>query len=553
MHRGDKGGLFIANGFGKWLLERRNVIERVEKARAEQLIDEPAGSTSVYLSGCRGMGKTCTLALLARHFSSQGWEVFWFSTASAIPMDIGGVFEKHAQESPNKNIAVIVDEVAANPNAALFNALLKGNFPNVLVLGAAVPRFMPTGSTSTFRECFRFGDLVLRSHDVDVQGLVEHWQALVSADGIDKDVVRDVCNYIISYCGGHVYPVLAFMEHFFTTDEGKKVLSGGRDTFVVYFRSAGFYQSRLFRKVCTRCFSYEMTVDAESKRSFFRMLSGQGDSTDFTTVARLGWWDPDKNNVVSALLLNECLAWVGANEETGVGKRDKRVDGTESSQEKLKALVIEGLSRMQPCDFESHSKKWRIENALSFNWATRAWSAYRNLHLSYQEPQGGTWVDFFVNGSINGAVEVLRDATQRQSPSAKPGSQDIDEHLERFTSGQYAIENFVLLNFAMTYRRGGLVLPKDAAHHDQVFTYVHSENALYCGSKFITAPAVHSMSCPGTPPAPQVSPPAGNRPTPTGSAPSPAAFGKGNSLGLFGTRKKGQLVGRSINMLRRLW
>lgn len=369
----DKGGLFNANGFGKWLLERRNVIERVEKARAEQLFDEPACSTSVYLSGCRGMGKTCTLALLARHFASQDWEVFWFSTASAIPMDIGDVFQKYAQESPNKNIAIIVDEVAANPNAALFTALPKGNFPNVLVLGAAVPRFMFDGSTSAFRKHFRFGDLVLRSHDGDVQGLVEHWQALVSADGIDKDVVRDVCNYIISFCGGHVYLVLAFMEHFFTTDEGKKVLSGGRDTFVLYFHSVGFSQSRVFRKVCARCFSYEMSMDAVSKQSFYRMLIGQGDLTDFTTVVHLGWWDTDKNNVVSALLLNECLAWAGAHERTGVWKREKRVGRTESSQEKLKALVIEGLSRMQPSDFESSSNMWRIENTLSFNWATRAW------------------------------------------------------------------------------------------------------------------------------------------------------------------------------------
>ena len=54
---------FRHDGFGKYVLKRTHVVNEVMKAVDSQLVVAPSNSTSVYLSGCRGMGKTCDLKL----------------------------------------------------------------------------------------------------------------------------------------------------------------------------------------------------------------------------------------------------------------------------------------------------------------------------------------------------------------------------------------------------------------------------------------------------------------------------------------------------------
>ena len=483
---------FRHDGFGKYVLKRTHVVNEVMKAVDSQLVVAPSNSTSVYLSGCRGMGKTCDLKLLAQYLKSKGWEVYWFKSAADIPQGIGDDFLAYASENKTIKVAVLVDEVAAQPQSGLFTALLKDAPPNVLTVGAAVPRYITTGGTASFKTVLRTPTLILKESDEDVIALIEYWKGF--ATNTSPEMVDFVCRFLLNHCGGHVYPVLAFMEHYFTNDEAKKVLAD-KNAFECHFLSPEFANSDNYRSVCRRCFE-TLSIDQDSTATLSRVLSGGGNAADINTLSRLGWWDPDKHDVVSALLMNESLAQVQP-----VSPLESRMylDQRDTPEHNLEKLIIEGLYRMKPHELTCTTNEtgWPIENALSHNWVCSVKALFTNVHLEFLHPIKGSWVDMSVNGFVNGAIEALRNATKTKSHAAKPGSQDIDEHLQRFLTGAYREKkNFALLNFAM---KGKIVLPRDSDYHQKVYTYDHLTNSLYRGGECIRAPAVAELPCPVSP------------------------------------------------------
>lgn len=116
----------------------------------------------------------------------------------------------------------------------------------------------------------------------------------------------------------------------------------------------------------------------------------------------------------------------------------------------------------------------------------------KNAFLQFQSRADKGHVDFYCNGVIGGAIEVLLDATESSV------SQNIDEHANRFVEDKekckYKYKHWALLHFAMTKP---VILPTDTAIHDRVYTYSHENNALYQGKKVIKQPAVLSLPCPG--------------------------------------------------------
>ena len=164
---------------------------------------------------------------------------------------------KYAVRNRDRNIAVIVDEVAAQPHSSLFVNLLKSPLPNVLTIGAAVPHYIPTNETVAFRKVFRTTDLVLRESDEDVLELIEHWKSKGVAS---PEMVVFVSFFLLDYCGGHVYPTLAFMEYFFTNPEAEKFLTNENE-FKIHFFSESFVQSVVYHNICSRCFVDDVSID----------------------------------------------------------------------------------------------------------------------------------------------------------------------------------------------------------------------------------------------------------------------------------------------------
>ena len=123
-----------------------------------------------------------------------------------------------------------------------------------------------------------------------------------------------------------------------------------------------------------------------------------------------------------------------------------------------------------------------IENALSFNWAKHVCSSFTNIHIETQVSSNSGWVDYYVNGYCDHAVEFIRNATL----------QVCDVHLNRFISGKYNWKNFVVINFAMNSTN--VVLPSDSKYRNIFFTYVHLTNTLYQGANAIKSPATSMAS-----------------------------------------------------------
>ena len=123
--------------------------------------------------------------------------------------------------------------MAIYPRNPALISLLKGLLSNVLVVGAAVPAEIPNGGTANFKGIIYSSSLTLVESDEDFQFLIKRCQDL---DATTPPMASFVCEYLLKYCGGHVFPVLKFVEHFFTdTDAAKYLVS--ENAFLKHFLS----------------------------------------------------------------------------------------------------------------------------------------------------------------------------------------------------------------------------------------------------------------------------------------------------------------------------
>jgi hypothetical protein len=431
--------------------------------------------------------KTSLLHLLARDLNFKDWEVYMYKSADGIPSAAGKAFLAYAKANPSKRIAVLVDEVNANPCHCIFIELLKHAPSNILVVGAAVPKQLPSGTTANFRGLLRSYDLVLRKDDEDVRALIEHWKTH-KANEVTPAMVVYVSRFLLDYCGGHTYPVLAFMEHIFarTTRKQAKEFLSSEGAFKKHFYSPQFTANEFSKEVSWRCF-LDFREDKEVAKALARVLGGVSQVGDIATLTRLGWWLEKSETILSTLLVNECLL-------RGIAKAQQLEDvvflkGIENRQQNLELVITTGLKKLtlgQLNGFDENNPKFPIENALSFNWGSNVMAFVKNAHVEFQRRSGTGWVDFYLNGRVDTALEAIRNATQTKKVNSKKRSTDIDEHMERFTSEtemKYNFKHFALLNFAMEGKK--VVLPRDKTHHDKVYTYLHATNALYRGSDII--------------------------------------------------------------------
>lgn len=468
--------LFPANHFGQYVLNRKRVMDSVHAEIDEHLQWNMGRSPSVYLSGCRGCGKTSLLMLLAKSFSEKGYKVYFFSSPEFLGIEAATAVESLLLDRTQK-VAVLVDEVAVKPEAVALLSLLKSPHRNIVTIGAAVPRFLPTGNTAMFASILLMKDLVLTMGDEDFLQLVLY---CVNLHVTSQTLTEKICTFLLKECGGHAYPTLAFIEYFFTHEEGKKQLTS-EETFGRYFYADSFAKGGFYRQVRSRCF--DRFLHTNSLQVATRVLGGKECSTDdIDALTRLGWWDPDANNFISQFLVNTILSAVPHGMDAGV----VYLDANKSPEENTELVIMEGLSAMEDVDFSC----WRnpgavkVENAVSFNWAYRAKVRVPNAYLQFQERGISGLVDFYLNSHAETAIEVLLNATQTTlHPASTRQSQDIDSHADRFLSGKYPWTRYVLFNFA--WDKNEVVLPRNESLQKRTYTFVRKSNTLYRGATLI--------------------------------------------------------------------
>ena len=482
----SKISLFPEDSFGRYILSRDRLVKKVFEAITMIQIDSPDNAASVYVNGCHGSGKTCLLLILAEKFKNDGYTVYYFPTARRMPMNAAIMFERLLKDK-SKKVAVIIDEVI--PYLDALYTLLKGAYPKLVTIGAAVPRWMESGTTCMFKVELCISELVLQKEDNDFQDLIKFCVNLKATapdptqDNCIEDVTQDICIELLNHCGGHPFPTLAFIAYFFTREDTKKYIKN-LSVFNTYFNSKDFEASAVYKLVARRCFDDVQHNDYLIR--VHRLLLHKADIGDEMQLEQIGWWNTQTSDFISTFFLNICKPYF----EVPECDNPLYLSESISAQENTELVIIAGLAGMDDSDILCDSSKFGIvvNNALSFCWAFRMQQIVPNVFMKYQHHSvSGGYVDFYINSHADTTIKVIRNARNGSEGQAI----DIDTHLNRFTSGKYHWNKFVLLNFAMTT---DLVLPRDEASHEKVYTYVRSTNILYRGNKVLKTNAMPKLS-----------------------------------------------------------
>jgi hypothetical protein len=333
--------------FGTYVLSRDRVVKKIQDCLASQ---PQHLCRSVYLSGCRGSGKTALLMILAKVFKAEGYEVYFFRSASAITQGTCAALESLFEEDKTKKVAVLIDEVASNPQSEAFPLLLRSEYPHVVTIGAAVPTHIPTGFTAVFRSQLLMSDLVLKEDDADFQELIQH---SVGLNVISPELTRDICTYLLRQCGGHAYPTLAFIEYFLTSIEAKEHIQS-METFLRFFCGPVFAETSCYKNVRSRCFTE--LPDADTLSAAVRVLGGKQETGDSITLTRFGWWNAETHDFISLFLVNACLSDAVIEVDNDPIYLERSSDDTSSKEtycRNTERVIIAGLEAMEDPDFES--------------------------------------------------------------------------------------------------------------------------------------------------------------------------------------------------------
>ncbi len=476
-----------SEGIGDILLKRLHLVNSIYEMFDKGVPFDNGKYQSVYVHGMRASGKTQLLKLLGKKLLDDKFEVYHFTSSKML----NNIPELMDLLPKDRLVAVLVDEVQNDPTTMV--DLLKGHRSNLFIIGFGVPQYLKTNITAMFQEEIT-SDIFITKDSDELQELISYWK-----DRVAKDIaVKEICEYICEYCGGQIYPILKFTEFAFTLDDGQSRIKSVAD-FMKHFLNQKYKHSVEYQKVVKRCVGTELDVAVHN--TFERVLRGQGSDADVVALTRLGWYyiseDRKKRDIRSTFLANVILERVAITEDPKI-----YISDTNTPQENLELLIVNGLANMESSDFECANKRskdeWvKVEDGMSMSWAISVSKSVRNVFMEFQSRAAQGRVDFYCNGIIDGVIENLCDATKTMNIASKGGSQDIDEHHSRFTSQKYQWSNWAILNFEMSKSKEERILPRDETYHSRVYTYVHADNTLYQGKAPIKSPAVLSLKATG--------------------------------------------------------
>jgi hypothetical protein len=287
--------MFPMNNVGSFVLDRKRLIDKILSLIKSQRDDFGSLRTcqSVYMNGCKGMGKTINLMLLSKALKEQGYEVHYFEHAAFIPKFIYKDLESLAKNS-SRRVAVITDEIAGKFDISALSTILRLPLKNLVVIGAAIPPVVEPNISGKFLSKINISDLALRETDEDFIRLVD------ALSGDDPALAKDICFHILKYCGGHVLPTLSLIE-FFLSKRRKQFNT--MDKFLDYFYCSEFPKTEEFQMIKERCF----VLTGANLERVSKVLGGVETTEDIIAVQHVGWWNSDDNCFISVLIKNLCL------------------------------------------------------------------------------------------------------------------------------------------------------------------------------------------------------------------------------------------------------
>ncbi len=472
-------------------LPRTALVSQIRAVLDRQMKETMYGPYNVYCYGMKASGKTLLLTALAKQLQDEDYIVYFFKDARLL--DTVPLID---EELPTTHkVAVIVDEVQSGSTAGAWTLLLKNTHHKLVVIGAGPVQFDILAPTShfrerisvnliskveeddtTFKEFMRSWQERLGSTRSQLQELIDYWKS--AGTNTTDQTIEDICNYLCDICGGHFFATAKFTEHAFTCCGKDDDYNKNLTEFKKHFNSLVFRQSKSYKDVYGRC----LLLDDKTQGALERVLVGCATCKELGRLEKFGLYSNATNDIVSPLLINEVYQTVQKTSDAILLRKEN------GPQHNLELLIVEGLNNMTSDAFQCirDASKFPIENSLSFAWSLKVVEHVSNVYIQSQSRATSGHVDFYCNGFINGAIEVLHNA----SPSST--GQNMEEHVSRFRESKYDFENWAILHF-VTKKSKKLILPAMESLHDRIYTYDHEANALYQGRVIIKQPAIMSF------------------------------------------------------------
>jgi hypothetical protein len=245
------------------------------------------------MNACKGAGKTQLLHLIAEDLVTVGETVYFFPNSRQL--DAHALVELEALDKKvQKRVFVLIDETEANVASPAFTFLLKGGehgAKNIVTIGAGVGEYESV--SEDFSNRLQTEELFLDEEALVAEGVVDYF----ASDGTCRASVESILVHLRSYCGGHIYPLMALAELILPTI---KTGMSGEDA-IAYFESTAILSSE-FAKVVRRVSPKVQYKDV------LKLFRTQGcDQDAILRLARAGFCTR-QGKLISKLLLNAHLA-----------------------------------------------------------------------------------------------------------------------------------------------------------------------------------------------------------------------------------------------------
>lgn len=299
----------------------------------------------------------------------------------------------------------IIDEATIDPKNEIWFYLTKF-YKSVIVLTFGVSRAPENSILSTATEHYPLElSYANKFYDSEMNELVDKLSELYK--GTQRDDVLEMCEWVRSYTGGHMFPMLMLCQYALE-------LPDWTVNYKLEITSEEFSKGENYNTIITRCFT---TPNANIVDRFLR---GQATAQDVIIFEKLCLWN--ESDFVSIMfknhLINSLPPFSDPNE---IVKLNKKI----SVAEKIDVIITTGLKHMESIDYkEPNLKNLKYEDAITFGWVTNVKRSIPELYISIQvqaerekhqdendariqnigkEP----CVDCVFNGDVDVAIEIM--------------------------------------------------------------------------------------------------------------------------------------------------
>ncbi len=433
---------------------------------------------SYYWRAPAASGKTVFLNLIGRKLQDRGCVVYLLDTSAELEVFKKYYFHQLARDAGDKTVVLMVDEVQNNIYSRIWTEILRERRPNnLLVLGVGIPQMiLPSPQfTHKFPEEGKLFPMFLTNRDLPE--VVDFFRSQSSPSGGN---ITKVCDEILQYTNGHLYPFVKIMEHILSSSTKIEGDIG------LYLSSQEFRNSSAYANIKGRCSFAPYMLDPA-----LRILTNKGSAGDFETLEKLGILVDEV--FISQFVLNEVFLRM-----KGPIKVDKfLLDESKGISVNSELIIYTGLRYLVAEDFKDINPDYHaVENAISMKWGCNIMRTIDNIKMYFQartmyEEHTGRGakplIDFVFNGRLDLGIEIAVDLN----------ADGVKEHLQRFDH-KYATlkKNGIVLHIDTVQSQPVVIKSLGKDSNDKIYTFIASRNELYRGSELIRSKVCDALAAP---------------------------------------------------------